>query len=51
MRQALERLAGVKVLSVDRVKNEARLEVAGPTTGDQLVAAVQAAGRFKAAVA
>ena len=47
----MERLAGVKVLSVDRTRNEARLEVAGSTTGDQLVAAVQAAGRFKAAAA
>ncbi len=51
MRQALERLAGVKVLAVDRSKNEARMSVEGTTTTDQMVAAVQAAGRFKAAAA
>ena len=51
MRQALERLAGVKVLTVDRTKNEARVSVEGATTADQLIAAVQAAGRFKAAAA
>jgi len=51
VRQALERLAGVKVLSVDRTRNEARLKVAGSTTGDQLVAAVQGAGRFQARLA
>jgi copper chaperone CopZ len=51
VRQALERLAGVKVLTVDRAKNEARVSVEGATTTDQLVAAVQAAGRFKAAAA
>jgi copper chaperone CopZ len=48
VRQSLERLAGVKVLSVDRTRNEARVSLEGPTTTDQLVAAVQAAGRFKA---
>ena len=51
MRQALERLAGVKVLTVDRTKNEARVEVAGSTAADQLVAAVQAAARFQARLA
>jgi hypothetical protein len=47
----LERLAGVKVLSVDRTKNEARVNVEGATTGDQLVTAVTAAGRFRAQLA
>ncbi len=51
MRQALERLAGVKVLTVDRTKNEARVSVEGATTTDQLVGAVQAAGRFRASAA
>jgi hypothetical protein len=47
----LERLAGVKVLSVDRTKNEARVSVEGATTPDQLVTAVTGAGRFQAKVA
>jgi hypothetical protein len=47
----LERLAGVKVLSVDRTKNEARVSVEGATSADQLVTAVTAAGRFQAKVA
>jgi copper chaperone CopZ len=51
VRQALERLAGVKVLSVDRTRNEARVSLQGATTTDQLVAAVQAAGRFRASPA
>jgi copper chaperone CopZ len=49
VRQALERLAGVKSASADRMKKEARvvLEGAGPTP-DQIVAAIQSAGKFQA---
>jgi len=49
VKQALERLAGVKVTAVDRTQNEARVEVEGtaPST-DQMIAAIQGAGRFQA---
>jgi hypothetical protein len=45
----LERLAGVKGASADRLKKEARVTVegAGPSP-DQMVAAIQGAGRFQA---
>jgi hypothetical protein len=48
----LERLAGVKVASADRLKKEARVTVegAGPSP-DQMVAAIQGAGRFQAKLA
>ena len=52
MRQALERLAGVNVQSVDRTKNEARVTLEGTaTTSDQMIAAIQGAGKFQAKVA
>jgi len=45
----LERLAGVTVLSVDRSKHQARVRVEeGTTSPDQVVAAIQEAGRFQA---
>ena len=52
MRQALERLAGVKVEGVDRTKKEARVSVEGSATSvDQMIVAIQGAGRFHAKVA
>ncbi len=52
MRQALERLAGVKVVVVDRTKNEARVNLGGAGTSvDQIIAAIQGAGRFQAKLA
>lgn len=52
MRQALERLAGVKLEAVDRMKNEVRVQVEGAATSlDQIVAAIQGAGRFQAKMA
>jgi hypothetical protein len=49
VRQALERLAGVKVLTVDRTRNEARATVEGAASSmDQMIAAIQGAGRFQA---
>jgi len=48
----LERLAGVNVEMVDRTKNEARVSVKGTETSvDQMIAAIQSAGRFQAKVA
>jgi hypothetical protein len=48
----LERLAGVKVHSVDRTRNEARVNLAGAVTSvDQMIAAIQSAGRFQAKLA
>jgi copper chaperone CopZ len=45
----LERLAGVRVETVDRTKNEARVTLEGAATSiDQMVAAVQKAGKFQA---
>ena len=41
----------MKVLWVDRTKNEARVSAEGGTSTDQLVTAVTAAGRFQAKVA
>ncbi len=52
MTQALAGLAGVKVLSVDRNRNEARVTVEGDaTSSDQIVAAIQGAGKFQAKLA
>jgi copper chaperone CopZ len=52
VKQALERLAGVTVIAVDRTKNEARVSLEGPAvTIDQMVAAIQGAGRFQARMA
>jgi hypothetical protein len=45
----LERLAGVRVETVDRTKKEARVSVEGSATSvDQMIAAIQGAGRFQA---
>jgi copper chaperone CopZ len=50
--QALEGLAGVTVLGVDRTRNEARVSVAGEaTSAEQMIAAIQSAGRFQARLA
>ncbi len=52
VRQALERLAGVTVIAIDRTKNEARLNLEGTATSvDQLIVAIQKAGRFQAKLA
>lgn len=52
MKQALERLAGVKLASADRTKNEARASVEGTATAvDQMIAAIQGAGKFQAKLA
>jgi copper chaperone CopZ len=48
----LERLAGVRVETVDRTKNEARVRVEGTaTSADQMIAAIQSAGRFQVKIA
>jgi hypothetical protein len=45
----LERLAGVKTATADRIKKEARVTVeGGAVSPDQMVAAIQAAGKFQA---
>ena len=45
----MERLAGVKSASADRTKNEARLSVEGALVSvDQMIAAIQGAGKFQA---
>jgi copper chaperone CopZ len=50
--QALAGLAGVKVLAVDRTKHEARVAVeGGATSADQMIAAIQGAGKFQARLA
>lgn len=52
MRQALERLAGVKVISVDRTRNEARVTAEDHAPpADQMVAAIKGAGKFQAKLA
>ena len=52
MKQALERLAGVKVATADRIKKEARVTVEGGNASlDQIVAAIQGAGKFQAKLA
>jgi hypothetical protein len=48
----LERLAGVKGATVDRTKKEARVSVEGTApSSDQMIAAIQAAGKFQAKLA
>ncbi len=50
--QALQGLAGVTVLSVDRTKDEAHVRVEGAATSTEaMIAAVEAAGRFHATLA
>ena len=52
MKQALERLAGVKSAAADRMKKEARVTVEGPTASpDKMIAAIQGAGKFQAKLA
>jgi copper chaperone CopZ len=52
VKQALERLAGVKVATADRIKKEARVTVEGAVVPpEQLVAAIQGAGKFQAKLA
>lgn len=52
MKQALERLAGVKSASADRTRNEARVSLEGATPSvDQMIAAIQGAGKFQAKLA
>jgi copper chaperone CopZ len=52
VKQALERLAGVKGVAADRVKKEARVTIeGGAASPDQMVAAIQAAGKFQAKLA
>ncbi len=49
MKQALERLAGVTSAVADRTKKEARVTVEGTATSpQQMVAAIQGAGKFQA---
>jgi copper chaperone CopZ len=52
VKQALERLAGVKGATADRIKKEARVAVeGGATSPDKLIAAIQGAGKFQAKLA
>jgi copper chaperone CopZ len=52
VKQALERLAGVKGATADRTKKEARVTVEGEATSpDKLIAAIQGAGKFQAKLA
>jgi len=52
VKQALERLAGVKGAAADRIKKEARVTVEGGVPSpDQIVAAIQGAGKFQAKLA
>ncbi len=45
----MERLAGVKLATADRVKKEARVTLEGDvTTPDQMIAAIHGAGKFHA---
>ena len=49
MKQALERLAGVKAVSADRMKKEARVTLEGTATSpEQMIAVIQGAGKFQA---
>ena len=49
MKQALERLAGVKAATADRIKKEARVTVEEPTASpEKMIAAIQGAGKFQA---
>ena len=48
----MERLAGVKVIAVDRTKSEARVSLERTASSvDQMIAAIQKAGRFQAKLA
>jgi copper chaperone CopZ len=52
VKQALERLAGVKKATADRVKKEARVTIEGSgVSAVQIVAEIQGAGKFQATLA
>jgi copper chaperone CopZ len=52
VKQALERLAGVKATAVDRMKKEARVTFEGAAPSpEQIIAAIQGAGKFQAKLA
>jgi copper chaperone CopZ len=52
VKQALERLAGVKSATADRMKKEARVTVEGPAAApDKMIAAILGAGKFQAKLA
>jgi hypothetical protein len=52
VKQALERLAGVKSATADRVKKEARVTLeGGATSPGQMIAGIQGAGKFQAKLA
>jgi len=52
IKQAVERLAGVKAATADRIKKEARVTLEGAAASpDQIVAAIQGAGKFQAKLA
>jgi copper chaperone CopZ len=48
VKQAVERLAGVKGAVVDRTKKEARVTVEDGASPQEMVAAIQGAGKFQA---
>jgi copper chaperone CopZ len=49
VKQALERLAGVKAATADRIKKEARVTLQGASaSSDQIIGAIQGAGKFQA---
>ena len=48
----MERLAGVKVATVDRTKQEARVTLeGGAVSPEQIIAAIHGAGKFQATFA
>jgi len=52
VKQALERLAGVKAVTADRIKKEARVTLEGAAASpDQIISAIQGAGKFQAKLA
>lgn len=52
VREAVEKLPGVKTATADRTKKEARVTIEGPgPSPDQIVAAIQSAGKFQAKLA
>jgi len=52
VKQALERLAGVKAVTADRIKKEARVTLEGAAASpDQIISAIHGAGKFQAKLA
>lgn len=52
MKQALERLAGVKAATADRIRKEARVTLEGAAASpDHIATAIQGAGKFQAKLA